>query len=127
VSSVVLDASAVLALLNDEPGSEVVEQAIPGAAISAVNLSEVVAKLVENGMPEEAVRLALGSVQLDLHAFGAELAYEAGILRPATRKAGLSFGDRACLALGKQLSLPVWTTDRNWKEVEVGVEVRLIR
>src|SRR5690349_1960404 len=127
MSSIVLDASAVLALLNEEPGSEVVEKAIPGAAISAVNLSEVVAKLVENGMPEEIVRLALGGVQLDIYAFEAESAYQAGILRTATKKAGLSLGDRACIALGKQLSLPVWTTDRSWKNVEVGVDVKVIR
>jgi PIN domain nuclease of toxin-antitoxin system len=116
-----------LALLNEEPGSEVVEKAIPGAAISAVNLSEVVAKLVENDMPEEIVRLALGGVQLDVYPFEAESAYQAGILRAATKKAGLSLGDRACIALGKQLSLPVWTTDRNWKAVDAGVEVRVIR
>ena len=127
MSSVVLDASALLALLNAEPGSEEVERAIPGAAISTVNLSEVVAKLVENGMPEDAVRAVLGEIELEVHPFDLETAYQAGALRNETRKLGLSFGDRACLAFGRRLGWPVLTTDRDWKKLEVGVEVRVIR
>lgn len=127
MNKVVLDASALLALLNAEPGSEEVESVIPGAAISTVNLSEVIAKLVENGMPEEAVRSVLGDIELDVHSFDLEAAYRAGSLRKQTRKLGLSFGDRACLAFGSRLGLPVLTTDRGWKSLEVGVEVRVIR
>lgn len=122
-----LDASALLALLNAEPGSEIVAGSIPGAAISAVNLSEVVSKLVERGVPEPAIRSALREVELDIHPFGEDLAYRAGILRRTTRSAGLSFGDRACLALGQQLAVPVFTADGNWRDLEVGVEVQLIR
>jgi len=124
---VVLDASALLALLNDEPGGEAVEATIPGAAISTVNLSEVVAKLDEYGMPEEALRSALGSIELEIHPFDLSAAFEAGLLRMATRSLGLSFGDRACLALGQRLDLPVLTTDRNWTELDLGIEVRRIR
>ena len=127
MNRVVLDASALLALLNAEPGAEEVEQAIPGAAISAVNLSEVVAKLAENGMPVDAILEVLGDIELEIHAFDAALAYETGFLRTQTRSLGLSLGDRACVALGKYLKAPVFTTDRNWKDLEVGVEVRLIR
>lgn len=127
MSRVVLDASALLALLNGEPGSEVVEEAIPGAAISTVNLSEVVAKLADAGMPERAIREALGEIEVELHPFDAAAAYTAGILRPQTRALGLSFGDRACLTLGRTLGLPVLTTDRNWKDLETGTEVRVIR
>ena len=127
MADVVLDASALLALLNTEPGSEEVERTIPGAAISAVNLSEVVAKLVEAGMPEEAVRSVLGGIELEIHPFDVELAFQTGILRPQTRALGLSLGDRACVALGLQLKAPVLTTDRNWKSLNVGVEVRAIR
>ena len=127
MSEVVLDASALLALLNREPGEEEIEKTIPGAAIGAVNLSEVVAKLAERGMPEEAIRLALSGVQLDVTPFDGPLAYRAGLLRISTRSLGLSFGDRACLALGLQLGVPVMTTDRRWKELGVGVEVRAIR
>jgi ribonuclease VapC len=127
VNEVVLDASAILALLNAEPGAEAVEETLPGAVISTVNLSEAVAKLAEKGMPETVIRVALGEIGLRVIPFDEGLAYRAGMLRVSTRSAGLSFGDRACLALGRQLNLPVLTTDRDWASVDVGVEVRLIR
>ena len=123
----VLDASALLALLNEEPGAEVVEEAIPGAVISTVNLSETVAKLAERGMPEAEIRVALGEIGFQVLPFDEELSYLTGMLRVSTRSAGLSFGDRACLALGRRLNLPVFTTDREWASLDVGVEVRLIR
>jgi ribonuclease VapC len=123
----VLDASALLALLNEEPGNEVVAESIPGAVISAVNLSEVAAKLVEAGMPDDAVRSALGDLGIEIRAFDSEAAYLTGALRAQTRKLGLSLGDRACVALGLQLSFPVLTADRNWKELDLGIEVRVIR
>jgi ribonuclease VapC len=124
---VVLDASALLALLHGEPGSHKVAENVPGAVIGAVNLSEVVSKLIERGVPEQAVRSALRQVELEIHPFGEDLAFQAGVLRLTTRSAGLSLGDRACLALGQKLAAPVLTTDRNWKELDIGVEVRVIR
>jgi ribonuclease VapC len=127
LSRVVLDASALLALLRLEPGNEKVAEAIPGAVISTVNLSEVVSKLLEKGVPEPAVRSALGKVELVVQPFSEDLAYRTGILRLATRALGLSLGDRACLALGQQLAAPVLTTDRNWRQLDLGVEVRVIR
>lgn len=127
MSKGVLDASAALALLNREPGSEVVESMIPGAAISTVNLSEVVAKLSEKGMPEDVISEALSGMELDVLPFDEASAYWAGMLRVPTKNLGLSFGDRACVALGQQLRLPVLTTDRDWEKMEIGVEVRLIR
>lgn len=123
MSEVVLDASALLALLNRERGQEVVAR----AAMGTVNLSEVVAKLAEGGMPEEAIREALDGLPLEVHPFGGDLAYQTGLLRPSTKARGLSLGDRACLALGGKLSLPVLTTDREWEGLEAGVEVRVIR
>ncbi|HEX3127761.1 MAG TPA: type II toxin-antitoxin system VapC family toxin [Thermoanaerobaculia bacterium] len=127
MNEVVLDASAILALLNAEPGGEVVEQTLPGAIISTVNLSEIVAKLAERGMPEAVIRVALGEIGLQVIPFEEDLSYQTGMLRVSTRSAGLSFGDRACLALGRQMNLPVLTTDRNWASMDVGVEVRVIR
>jgi PIN domain nuclease of toxin-antitoxin system len=124
---VVLDASALLALLNDEPGAEVVEQEIPGAAMDAVNLSEVIAKLAERGMPEEAIRQALDAIELEIHPFDAVSAYQTGILRVQTRSLGLSLGDRACVARGKHLGAAVLTTDGDWQGLEIGVDVRVIR
>ncbi|MFL6231640.1 MAG: type II toxin-antitoxin system VapC family toxin [Thermoanaerobaculia bacterium] len=123
----VLDASALLALLNAEPGQEVVERSIPGAAISAVNLSEVVAKLTEAGMSEEAVRSTLEDIEVDVHPFDRESAYRTGALRTATKKLGLSLGDRACIALGGKLQRPVLTADRHWRDLKLGLEIRFIR
>lgn len=127
MSEVVLDASALLALLNREPGHEEVAGTIPHAAISAVNLSEVVAKLSDNGMPEEEIREALEGLALEVCSFGRELAYETGLLRPKTRSRGLSLGDRACLALGNRLELLVLTTDRAWEGLDVKAQIRLVR
>lgn len=127
VSEVVLDASALLALLNQEPGQEEVAGSIPHAAISAVNLSEVVAKLADDGMPEEEVREALEGLALEVHGFGQELAYETGLLRPTTKPRGLSLGDRACIALGSRLELPILTADRAWEGIDVEAEIRLVR
>jgi len=127
VSEVVLDASALLALLNREPGHDEVAEVIGDAAISAVNLSEVAAKLADRGMPGEAIREALEGLALETLDFDQELAFQAGFLHPLTRSRGLSLGDRACLALGQRLNLPVFTTDRIWEELDLGVEVRLVR
>lgn len=127
MSEVVLDASALLALLNREPGHEEIAEVIGDAAISAVNLSEVAAKLADRGMPGEAIREALDGLALEIHDFDRELAFQAGFLHPLTRSRGLSLGDRACLALGQRLNLPVLTTDRIWGELDLGMEVRLVR
>ena len=126
-AGVVLDASALLALLNSEPGSETVEESLSAAAVSAVNLSEVVSKLSERGMPVAVIHSALDGLGLDVHPFDTASAYSAGTLRPATRGLGLSLGDRACLALGLALSASVLTTDRNWKKLKIGAKIRVIR
>ncbi|MDQ3703333.1 MAG: type II toxin-antitoxin system VapC family toxin [Chloroflexota bacterium] len=126
--SCVLDASALLALLNDEPGGEQVTAAIAaGALVGAVNFSEVVAKLDERGMSAETIREALDSLDLNVIDFGRELAYRTGLLRSATRRFGLSLGDRACLALAQHHQLTALTTDRAWNDLPGDVSVRLIR
>jgi PIN domain nuclease of toxin-antitoxin system len=128
VSTCVLDASALLALLNKERGSEQVAQAITtGAAISFVNLSEVVAKLSEAGMPKEAIYEVLALLALEQINFEAEQAYMAGMLRLATKHAGLSLGDRACLALAKRLNLPALTTDKAWESLDLDVTIQVVR
>ena len=124
---VVLDASAILALLNKETGSEEVLKFIGKAAMSTVNLSEVIAKLADAGIPEEDIRQIISHLNLEVIDFNQEQALKSGILRPITKSIGLSFGDRACLALGIILNQPVLTTDRLWVSINVGVEVRLLR
>ena len=122
----VLDASALLALLQDEPGASRVLEALPDALMCSVNLSEVVAKLADLGMPEIDIRRAL-SLGLEIISFDEILAYSAGILRPTTRRAGLSLGDRACLALAQSRSLPALTTDRSWTSLDTDIDIILIR
>ena len=123
----VLDASALLALLDGEPGQEVVASLVPGAVIGAVNLAEVVGKLAERGMPKGDIREALDGLALEVHSADEYLAYAAGMLRPRTREHGLSLGDRACLAVASMLDMPAYTADRAWAELDLDVEVRLIR
>jgi ribonuclease VapC len=125
----VLDASALIALMDDEPGQDAVAAVLPGARMSAVNLAEVVSKLAERGMPAaqaHADALALG---IDVTPFDAELALDVGDLRPVTRAAGLSLGDRCCLALARRLRVAVLTTEAHWMQLEeaVGVTIRNIR
>lgn len=127
VSQVVLDASAVLALLTSEPGADMVSACIPGAALSAVNVAEVGAKLSDRGMTEMDVRSAVGTLGLEIVTFDEDIAYATGMLRARTRQLGLSLGDRACLALGAKRGVPVLTADRTWASLEIGVEVRVIR
>ena len=127
VGNVVLDASAVIALLRGEKGADVVASAIPGATISAVNLSEVATWLSDAGSNEDQSRLSLGGFEFECEAFDGEAAYEAAALRKITRSQGLSLGDRACLALALSLGLPVLTADRNWAKLKIGVDVQLIR
>ncbi len=123
----VFDASAVLALLQDEPGAVEAEARLPGAAICAVNLSEVVGKLIDVGMPEAEARPMLEALGLTVVPFDADLAWRTAALRPLTRRFGLSLGDRACLATALLLGCPALGADRAWSELGLPVTVGLIR
>lgn len=127
VARVVLDSSVVLAHINGEAGSERAAAFFGDALICAVNLAEVVGKLVERGASLGLVRLALSRYGLQVAAFDEELAEVAGALRAKTKAFGLSLGDRACLALGQRFSLPILTADRMWKELDLPVEIQLLR
>jgi ribonuclease VapC len=123
--AVVLDASAVLALMDAEPGQEAVAAVLPGALVSAINLAEVVSKLAERGMPAAQAHgdaLALG---IDVVAFDGSLALDAGALRPLTRAAGLSLGDRCCLALARLRHAAVLTTETRWEPIAKVVDVTI--
>lgn len=125
---VVLDASAVLALLNNEPGADAVAARLEGASISAVNWSEVVQKAISLGVDRAAdMREDLAAVGLVVRDFSSAHAEIAAGLWTSTREVGLSLADRACLALAIDSHVPVLTGDRAWQDLAIGVEVILIR
>lgn len=133
MSNFILDASALLAYLRDESGAPVVENALTqGAYISIVNWAEVLSKVTELGEDPQAFAQRLKDEgilgnSIEIVSLTEEDAVAIAQLRPLTRSAGLSFGDRACLALGKRLGLPVLTADRTWINLSLGVQVQLIR
>ena len=126
LNEAVLDSSAVLALIFNEPGAETVKAALPDALLSTVNLAEIITKLVEKGLPAEVARAAVEVLGAEIVDFGIEQAYVTGELRTATRSAGLSLGDRACLALARKKNVPAITTDRVWGKL-TGFDVVVIR
>ncbi|HET9209902.1 MAG TPA: type II toxin-antitoxin system VapC family toxin [Thermoanaerobaculia bacterium] len=123
----VLDASALLAMLQGEPGGEVVQELLETAAISSVNWSEVTQKALDRQMEIEGLRHDLEALGLEIVPFTAILAETTAQLRPATRQAGLSLGDRACLALAAVLGLPAVTTDRIWPDLRLPLKIRVVR
>lgn len=126
-STVALDASAILAYLRVEPGASVVGDMMVQSVVSSVNLSEVIAKLSEEGMEEGEIRRTINRLPMVVVPFDEEAAYVAGLLRPVTKEQGLSFGDRACLALGIVRNSLVLTADRNWARVSLDLDLQLIR
>lgn len=125
---IVLDASAILALLQEEAGeAHVLAALVAGAVTSSVNRAEVEAKLIDGGRPARDVLAGLEAISLFSVPFTADHAHVSAMLRPATRRAGLSLADRACLATAIDMSASVLTADRAWADLDVGVDVRLIR
>ncbi|MCY4220032.1 MAG: type II toxin-antitoxin system VapC family toxin [Thiotrichales bacterium] len=129
MARIVLDASAVLAVILEEPGAEVVVEALRiGAVMSTVNVAEVAARLNQDGWSDAEVAIVFDSLGIELLPFGPESALLSGRLRTVTRKFGLGLGDRACLASAFVAGCPVLTSDRTWEELDItGLDVRCIR
>ncbi len=123
----VLDASAFIALVNQEPGAEKVKPLLPQAVIGAVNYCETIQRLRRGGMPEEEVRLVLAPLVPTPVPFDEGLAYLAASVYDRTRAFGLSFGDCACLGLALSRNMPAVTAEREWDKVDVGVKIIRIR
>ena len=125
----VLDASAVLAAILEEPGADVVVEALrSGAAMSTVNVGEVAARLHQDGWSDSEVALVFDSLGIEALPFDLAAALMSGRLRPVTSRLGLGLGDRACLAAGRIEGCPVLTSDRSWQELDIAdVDVRCIR
>lgn len=123
----VLDSSAILAWVFAEPGADLVRSVIASSHVSAVNHTEVVGRLAEAGWGDDDIHGFLKEAAYRIVAFDAGQAFAAGLLKRRTSKFGLSLGDRACLGLASLLGAPVYTGDRVWSRLEVGVEIRLVR
>ena len=127
MSAIVFDSSVLIAILRQEPGSDVGEQSLNDALISTVNLAEVATYLARNSVPPETINQALAAFPIEVVPFDREQGLIAGCLYPACKSLGLSLGDRACLALAKSKSLPVLTADKAWLELKINVDVNSIR
>ena len=122
-----LDSSALLAIAFGEDGAVVAQRALGGAVMSAVNVTEVITRLIDRGASPEQARRELSRFGLAVRPFDESLALAAGSLRAATRDLGLSLGDRACLALAIRERARVVTADRAWAGLELGIDVQVIR
>jgi PIN domain nuclease of toxin-antitoxin system len=127
MSSFVLDSSALLACLNQEPGSESVISIVADALLCSVNLAETMTVLVRQGASKEKAIEILQLWEFQVVDFERSLAEETGALIERTRSNGLSLGDRACLALALTRNLPAVTADRSWHGIDVGVQIQFIR
>jgi len=127
VPEAVLDASALIALLWDEPGADAVERLLGRAVISAVNWAEVLQRYRAHEVDTDGKREDVEALGVQIAGFSPDDAELVAELWGSTRRAGLSLGDRACLALARRLALPAHTADRAWRRADVGVEVVLIR
>jgi ribonuclease VapC len=126
MSRYVLDASAVLALLNQEPGADQVEAILAQSCISTVNAAEVLTKLSDAGMPDDEALESFELLGLEVIDFNLQLAAQAAALRRPTKKKGLSLGDRSCLALGLASGYEVVTAEREWAKLNL-CPIQLIR
>ena len=119
----------MLAYLKPEPASENLEMWLADSIICSINHSEVADYFAMNGHSRAAIEAMLGRAEISVIDLDKELALDAAMMRPITKKAGLSIGDRCCLALARRMKLPALTGDRKWEQIaaEIGVEIQLIR
>lgn len=123
----VFDSSAILALIFDEPGGELVLSKLPGGMISTLNHSEVVARMVEHGQTFSEAKKIVARMQLEVVPFDRGQAERAAELRASTQGFGLSLGDRACIALAESAGVGALTGDRRWAEAPLPIPIELIR
>jgi ribonuclease VapC len=127
MTGVVLDSSAVLAVINAEPGADRVIEVLDGALLSAVNHAEIVTKLIERGVDRELARSTVLNIGIQVVEFGIDLADRTGELRRQTRHVGLSLADRACLALAECEGVSAVTADKKWALIDLDIDVQVIR
>ena len=123
MTSVALDASALLAMLLDEPGGDTVKAALDGAMLCAVNLAEIVSHYAKLGASQRDIEAMLRSLPIRVVPVDAALSYHAGMLPPPTLPGGLSLGDRYCLAMAKREGVPVLRAERQWPNIAAAADV----
>lgn len=127
MTKVVMDSSAFMAYMNEEPGADTVKALLRGALISSVNACEIATKLTATGRTPLEVHYILKAAGVEIVDFDLALAIEAGSMVLLTKSRGLSLGDRACLALAAREGLSALTADRAWKGVEIGAAIEFVR
>jgi PIN domain nuclease of toxin-antitoxin system len=129
VSDVVLDASAVLAFLQQEPGAARVELALleERCHLLTINLAEVLSRLSDWRVPVVEAEARIAAMDVELVPFDRQLARVTAELRQPTRNLGLSLGDRACLALARVMGGRALTADRSWAALDLGISTECIR
>lgn len=126
-NKIILDASALLALLKKESGHSIVEENLANAVMSAINISEVIAVLLAIEIPKNETLTIINGLISEIIPFDQHQALMAAELRKITKQHGLSLGDRACLALAKEKKLPVITADKIWNKLDLGITIHVIR
>lgn len=126
MTEMVLDASAILAMLRAEPGSEEVAEVIADALVSVINEAEVIGKLIWRGQTPDQAQSTVARLPYKLVDLDRNLCRRAGSWWGATKRQGLSLADRCCLALAEREGLPALTTDTSWAKVDIGVDIRMI-
>jgi ribonuclease VapC len=127
MAEVVLDSSAILAVLLAEPGAEAIAAVMSRSLVSAANQAEVVTVLIRNGsQPEQALQF-VQDLPYEIVDLDAGLAHRAGTLWHDVKSRGLSLGDRCCLALSEREKLPALTADQHWANLRLGIEIRVFR
>lgn len=124
---IIIDASALLALLFRETGHEKAAEYLPDCALSTVNLSEVLARFARDGHDVHQVWQQIAASPIQIILFTAQTAVLAAALSPLTKPLGLSLADRACLALAVERKAPVLTADQAWLQLDIGINILSIR
>ncbi len=129
MSTVVLDASALVALLRGESGAPIVAENVRGAAVSAVNFGEAAQRQYKAGTSRQEFEDVIAPLNLNIVSVDRAMALDAADIREIARAKGLSQADCLCLALSKRMGVVAMTADQKWLEIAgaVGVEVRVVR
>lgn len=127
MSDIILDASALIALIANEKGADIVTKYLPNAVMSTVNITEVITRIIKAGASFDEAQIIVDSLIHTKVSFTDQQAMLAGKIVTDTKKHNLSLGDRACLALAMNKELPVLTADKVWSKLKIGVKVEQIR